>query len=65
MSTSQNNLNYTDQHDVDEELRAIADFGEDWRHGTGSGIARRDVYFAPTATLTAVASLKNKNSLSQ
>ena len=45
-------------HDVDEDLRTGVRQGGEWRHGTGSGIARRgmDVNTSPTNTLDIVAS---------
>jgi hypothetical protein len=58
---------YTDYHDVDEETRTIAHYGGDLvdNGGTGAGITRRNLYHSSTDFYDFVASLKNKNSLSQ
>lgn len=55
-------------HDVDEDLKAIAQHGGFWGDGNGNGIAQRFVLDSQTDNLHAfpdVASLKNKNSLSR
>ena len=63
-----NNLNHTDVHDVDEDLKTIAQHGGFWGDGNGDGITHRLVFDSQIDNLHAfsdVASLKNKNSLSQ
>ena len=65
MSTSENNLNYTDGYDVDEDTRTLSAHGDQWEYGNSAGITYRSMTRAPTDTLSAVASLKNKNSLSR
>ena len=42
MSTSQNNLNYTDGHDVDEDVKNVPHFGSDFSLNSWAGIHRRD-----------------------
>ena len=65
MSTSENNLNYTDWHHVDEELRAITLQNGYWTDGNLAGITYREMKYYSTTTFDCVASLKNKNSLSR
>jgi len=55
---------YADQHDVDEELRTIPNYGGMWDYYSTAGITRRDIDSHGLGN-AAVASLKNKNSLSQ
>jgi hypothetical protein len=65
MSTFQNTLNYTDYHDVDEDNVTIALHGGTWLSVNNAGIVRRHMDYNPIASIPNVASLKNKNSLSQ
>ena len=56
-----NNLNHTDQHDVDEDRMTIADCGTCWDNaGPGAGIALRFMVDPPTFTHVAVASKQKK-----
>ena len=56
---------YTDLHDVDEDIRTISNYGGRWLTETNAGVAYRDIRYDPTSAFDTVASLKNKNSLSQ
>lgn len=47
MSTSKIFLNYTGWHDVDEDVRTIADHGGSWNAGTATGIVNRLMLNAP------------------
>ena len=64
-SNMQKIKNYSDYHDVDEELVIIPAQGGRWAEAGGAGIAFRAANYTPTTTLNSVASLENKNSLSQ
>ena len=55
MSTSKVFLNYTDWHDVDEDLRTTTYQGGAWNNESRAGIAR-DPYYSPTTTWVGVAS---------
>ena len=48
--------NYSDYHDVDEELTIIPAQGGRWAEAGGAGIAFRAVNYTPTTTLNSVAS---------
>ena len=52
-----NNLNHTDVHDVDEELRTIPNYGGMWDYYSTAGITRRDIDSHGLGNAT-VASLK-------
>ena len=56
-----------DGHDVDEDLRTIVYHGGEWYAGSWAGVTYRFVtaISAIRDSSDAVASLKNKNSLSQ
>ena len=68
MSTSKIFLNYTDQHNVDEDVKSIPLHGGHWVHENKAGITHRDMNdisdilsnLAPY-----VAFMRNKNSLSR
>ena len=47
--------NYTDGHDVDEDMVTIPHYGGWWTYGTRVGVAYRELYNAPNV-LAAVAS---------
>ena len=49
---------YTDQHDVDEDLTAIAEQSGQWSDITQTGIALRNISSRPTAAGGSVASKK-------
>ena len=58
-------IHYTDFHNVDEDMVTISLYGSNWLHGSKAGISYRDTDESPTISYNTVASLKNKNSLSQ
>jgi len=58
MSTSKIFLNYTDAHDVDEDLKTILCHGASWVNHATIGIAMRYMSDSPTVTSPDVASLK-------
>ena len=49
---------YTDNHDVDEDLKTIGVVGGSWSHVSGVGIADRNMIDPPTNAHIAVASKK-------
>ena len=51
---------YTDVHDVDEDVRAITIQSGYWSHGTNAGAAYRSLNDAPDNALDTVASVKKK-----
>ena len=51
-------LNYTDAHNVDEDMLTISMYGDPWYYGTLAGITHRDVDNAPANVYDIVASLK-------
>lgn len=58
MSTSEKSHSYTDQHDVDEDLRTnVKRGGICWRGG-GAGITAQELFNDPTTTSDGVASKK-------
>ena len=61
MSTSKIFLNYTDYHDVDENLRTISNYGGDWPAGNSAGVALRTPYDNPTDSGSGVASSDIQN----
>ena len=66
MSTSEKKIfNYTDYHDVDEDVRVIINHGCDCYQGSRAGIVYREMRYDFTMLGDWVASLKNKNSLSR
>ena len=58
MSTSKIFLNYTDWHDVDEEMRTISISSGYWDDRGGAGAARREMHPTSISTFDTVASLK-------
>ena len=56
---------YTDEHDVDENMVTIMNQSGMWLNGSMVGITIRTMNDTPTSSPDYVASLKNKNSLSQ
>ena len=44
MSTSENNLNYTDPHDVDEDKMTIFSQGGFWGDSNQAGVMKHDLY---------------------
>ena len=50
-------INYTDYHDVDEDLRTLLEQGGRWTNGGMAGITRREMYESSTNTLDIVASV--------
>ena len=66
MSASENNLNYTDGNHVDEDSKNITNQGGAWPDAAVIGIMYRNMYDSSVNISSIfVASLKNKNSLSQ
>ena len=61
MSTFKVFLNYTDWHDVDEEMRTIVRLGGWWTSGEPAGVFDGDMYNTPTASENIVASSNIKN----
>jgi len=61
VSTSKIFLNYTDYHDVDEEMRTIVRLGGYWRHDISAGVALRDVAGGPSELSNVVASSNIQN----
>ena len=61
MSTSKVFLNYTDWHDVDEEMRTISIQGGFWTEGEWVGITYRNVIDSSTTSGFYVASSNMKN----
>ena len=49
-------LNYTDSHDVDEDVKSIARLGGRWTDRNAAGITHKDIVYSPTATIDTVAS---------
>lgn len=47
---------YTDQHNVDEDLRTISNYGDAWAMGNWAGVTRRTMNDSPTTTLDDAAS---------
>ena len=58
MSTSEIFLNYTDLHNVDEDLTAISLQGGSWYHDTFAGAALRSIDNISSGALDVVASKK-------
>ena len=56
MSTSKIFLDYTDAHDVDENVRAIPEQGGRWHKASFAGIMERDLSDSPTNYYNIVAS---------
>ena len=56
MSTSKNNLNYTDLHDVDEDMTGIIITGGEWLAIEYNGAFRRNMGNYPSSILDSVAS---------
>ena len=56
MSTSKVFLNYTDWHDVDEEMRTVPYYGDHWEYGNSAGIFDRYMNSAPAVSGHFVAS---------
>ena len=55
-------LNYTDFHDVDEDLRTIADYGGGyWAENVAAGVSCRHMDHTPADTSDYVASSNMKN----
>ena len=52
---------YTDLHDVDEDVAAIADYGGQWMNVTGAGIFNRGLDDNPSAIWDDVASGQKLN----
>ena len=52
---------YTDQHNVDEDLRTISNYGDAWAMGNWAGVTRRTMNDSPTTTLDDVASRQKIN----
>ena len=62
MSTSRIFLNYTDWHDVDEEMRTIPMYGDKWATASGvAGLMYRSLYCSPDAFDNDVASSNIRN----
>ena len=59
MSTSKDIINYTDFHDVNEDLRTIMAQGGMCLHGDGVGITFRSLTDSPTLVSYSVASRRN------
>ena len=51
-------FNYTDYHDVDEDIATITSHGAQWSDTTAIGITRRELFNTSTYSNDAVASLK-------
>ena len=58
VSTSENNLNYTDAHDVDEDMPAIIRRGGDWGDSINAGLTQQSAYNTPSTSVPTVASKK-------
>ena len=56
-----NNLNYTDFHDVDEDMLTLCSCGTEWWNHTYAGVFRHAVDAPPSHSSITVASLKNKD----
>ena len=55
-------FNYTDYHDVDEDVRTISSYGGLWMYDGGrAGITARNLYSSSLILDGAVASVKNKD----
>ena len=52
---------YTDEHNVDEDLRTISNYGDAWAMGNWAGVTRRTMNDSPTTTLDDVASRQKIN----
>lgn len=52
------NLNYTDGHDVDEDLMTISNCGGNWPRGNEAGITFRELFRSSFFISAGVASLK-------
>ena len=55
-----NNLNHTDQHDVDEDMMTVLAQGGSWSYGSMTGIVCRDMYHINTGAGIIVASKQKK-----
>ena len=50
---------YTDNHDVDEDLRTITNYGGQWDYETRVGVMCRDMWYSSVAIDNVVASKNN------
>ena len=56
MSTSGNNLNYTDWYNVDEDMTVVLVYSGRWNESNSAGIVNRYLFHTSTIPLDGVAS---------